>query len=125
MKKRADEGKSRPEAGSRFIGTKVGRVPKPAGDYLAGATEHEMNQGKPHTTKVASAPVVHNRIHTSPSSGTDHFSKSKPALQGHNFGVHSRGRDYKYETVKNAVPVEGAAAKARKVQLGSNQHLAN
>jgi hypothetical protein len=101
---------------------KLGVVPKPRGAYSQAKVESDGNG----IVVVTPMPSVHNRDHAKPSSGTDQFSKLKPATHGRsgNYKI-ARGRDYTIETVQDAKENVGAAKRARKSQMGSNQRLGN
>jgi len=120
-----DHGASNPDAGPTAKPHKTAKVPRPRGDYSAGTVEHEGNE----IVVVAPAPSVHeaDRLPASPdsSNSVDRWAGRpggrKPALHGH----HYPGRTYETSSVEDAKESVGAAAKARKPQLGSNQRLGN
>lgn len=125
-----DHGASNPDAGPTAKPYKTAKVPRPRGDYQQAKVEHEGNE----IVVIAPAPLVHeaDRLPASPDSlnSVDRWAGRpggrKIAQHGHHADYKAaRGRDYNLEQVRDAVEVPGAAAKARKPQLGSNQRLGN
>jgi hypothetical protein len=119
------DGDSNPNSGPTRRKDKLGIVPRPRGNYEQALTEHDAKQqGKQfgeRTVKHADMPQVQDRQHADASSGTEQFSKDKPALHGHVSGVPSRGRAYEYSQVETAKEREpGYVKKCRDTQLGSN-----
>lgn len=85
--------KSKPSAGSIAHDEKKSHAPLPAGHHQA--STGEVIQKLPQ--------VKDQRIPSTPDSITDRSRKDKQRVQGE-FGVASRGHDYKYSDVKDAVP---------------------
>jgi hypothetical protein len=116
-RKHFDFGKSNPSDGSNLQPEKVGKVPRPRGPYAQAKVEAEGNE----IVVIAPAPSVHDRIPGTPKSATDTLHKH--ALHAHHAGVAGRGRRYKYSEVEDVEENVGAAARARKPQIASNNRL--